>query len=150
MSAYYTNKEGKKELIWMGCYGIGLQRLMATIVEVYHDERGIVWPEAVSPYKAHLIEFKMQKSKGKMTKQNSKLSENKVYEELQEAGIDVLFDDREGVQAGQKFSDADLIGIPVRLVISQKSGDKIEWKERNKEKTELLSVEEVIGRLKTD
>ncbi len=100
-------KGGEKEVI-MGCYGLGLSRLMGTIVEVFHDEKGILWPEAVAPFKAHLI------SLGK----NSEAE--KIYADLQKKNIEVLFDDRD-VSAGEKFADADLIGIPYRVVVSEKS-----------------------------
>jgi prolyl-tRNA synthetase len=107
---------------------------MGVIVEKFHDEKGIIWPKSVAPFDVHLVELPGAK--------NAK----KVYEDLKEKGIDVLWDDRD-IQAGQKFGDADLIGIPVRLVISAKTGDKIEWKERTSEKSELISLEEVIKRL---
>jgi len=156
---YFTNKNGKKKLLWMGSYGIGIERSMACIVEAHHDKRGITWPKSVAPYQAHLIELKSQKSKvppakawhwraGKTTAQNLKLFGKQVYQELRKAGVEVLWDDREDVSAGVKFNDADLIGIPVRLVVSQKTKDKIEWKERDKKKTQLLTIEEVMKRLK--
>lgn len=138
--AYFTDKNGEKRPIVMGSYGIGVGRLMGTIVEVSHDERGIIWPTSVSPYAAHLITINNQQLK------IDKMAE-RVYEELEKAGVEVLYDDREDVSAGEKFADADLIGIPVRLVVSEKSGDKIEWKKRTEEKTELLSIEETIARL---
>ena len=132
MGACFIDKDGKKKIIWMGCYGIGLQRLMATVVEVHHDEKGIVWPELVAPFDCHLI--------------NLQGPGEKIYKQLKEAGVAVLWDDRE-VSAGQKFADADLIGIPVRLVVSKKTGDKIEWKERGEEKIELLTIEKIVERL---
>ncbi|MGB9706733.1 MAG: proline--tRNA ligase, partial [Microgenomates group bacterium] len=138
---YFTDKSGKQKLLWMGSYGIGIERTMACIVETHHDRRGIIWPKVVAPFAAHLIEIT-----NATNKQISKYA-NKVYEELLKAGIEVLFDDREDVSAGEKFADADLIGIPVRLVISEKTRDKIEWKERSKKKTELLKLEEVVKRL---
>lgn len=139
--AEFVDENGKKQPYYMGCYGIGLARTLATIVEMYHDEKGIVWPKVVAPYQAHLIGLGIQDSGFK-----NKVEE--IYEKLQAAGIEVLYDDREGVGAGEKFGDADLIGIPVRLVVSAKTVDKIEWKERNKKETELLTLEEVLRRLK--
>src|SRR3989344_4811055 len=108
----YKNKEGKEIPVIMGCYGIGISRLMGTIAEVHNDDRGIVWPESVAPYQAHLVGI-----------QNSKVKSlgNDVYEQLEKAGIEVLFDDREDASVGQKFADCDLIGIPVRLVVSEKT-----------------------------
>ena len=103
-------------------------------MEVSHDGKGIIWLPQVAPFDVHLIELPGAKG----TKE--------VYQKLQEAGIEVLWDDRK-VGAGEKFADADLIGIPVRLVVSKETGDKIEWKNRNSSKTELLSFDEVAKRL---
>src|SRR3989344_1642349 len=103
----YKDKNGKDKFVQMGCYGIGISRVMGAIVEVHHDERGIVWPDAVTPYDVHLIIL-----------ENAKKEADKIYKELEKAGIDVLYDDREESSAGEKFADADLIGIPVRLVAS--------------------------------
>ena len=135
MKAEFVDKNGVKKPIWMGCYGIGLGRLMATIVEVHHDEMGIIWPRSVAPYQIHLINLKTQ---------NSNLSGDEVYEKLVRAGVEVLYDDREEVSAGEKFADADLIGIPVRLVISEKTGDKVEYKERDQKESKLLTIEEIV------
>lgn len=142
---YFTDKSGKKKLLWMGAYGIGIERSAACIVEAHHDKKGIVWPKSVAPFQAHLILIcNAQSAIEKFA--------NKVYGELIKAGIEILFDDREDVSAGEKFADADLIGIPVRLVVSEKTlrrqgfagqaGDKIEWKERNKNQTKLSTLEE--------
>src|SRR5262249_26314610 len=132
--ATFTDAEGKKQPYYMGCYGIGIGRTLATIAEISHDDKGILWPKSVAPFAVHLISLKA----------NEKADE--VYKKLQEAGIEVLYDDRE-IGAGEKFADADLIGIPVRLVISAKTGDQIEWKERSKSETELFSVDTVIQQL---
>jgi prolyl-tRNA synthetase len=139
MNAFYTNSKGQKLPLWLASYGIGPTRVLGTLVEVFHDDKGIIWPKSVSPYGAHLIHI-----------ENSGIKENakKVYETLEKEGIEVLWDDRIDVSVGEKFADADLIGISVRLVISEKSAGKIEWKQRNSEKTELLNLEEVIKRLK--
>lgn len=136
----YKDKNGKEMPVIMGCYGIGLNRLVGTIVEASHDEKGIIWPQSVAPYQVHLIGIMNQELRIK-----EKIE--KVYKNLKESGIDVLFDDRETAAPGEKFKDADLIGLPVRLVVSGKTGDKIEWKKRTEEKTELISLEEVIRRI---
>ncbi len=136
----YKNKKGEDIPVIMGCYGIGISRLMGTIAEVHHDENGLIWPKSVSPFQAHLI---IINDKELVMKEEAE----EVYEKLEQAGIEVLYDDREGVSAGAKFADADLIGIPVRLVISEKTGNKIELKERNSAKSELLDLEEVIKRI---
>lgn len=136
MKVYYADKDGKRKPIHFGSYGIGCTRVMGTLVEVSHDDKGIVWFPQVAPFTVHLIEpHSVEASRGKL-----------VYEKLSAVGIDVLWDDR-NVSAGEKFADADLIGIPVRLVVSQRTGDKIEWKERSADKTELLTLDEVINRL---
>jgi len=125
----YTDGSGKKHPVIMGCYGIGPGRLMGTIVEVMHDSRGIIWPESVAPFKVHLVDLNK--------------SGEKLYETLLSAGIEVLWDDREA-SAGVKFADADLIGIPLRAVVSEKTGDKIELKKRNEEKIELVDIKELL------
>lgn len=133
----YTDEKGEKKDIIMGCYGIGPQRTMGTIVEAFHDNKGIIWPESVAPFKIHLISLE----------QNEKAEE--IYQELTENNIEVLFDDRD-ISAGEKFADCDLIGIPYRLVISAKSLEKggLELKKRDSEKPEIIKNKEVIKKLK--
>ncbi|OGK62496.1 proline--tRNA ligase [Candidatus Roizmanbacteria bacterium RIFOXYB2_FULL_38_10] len=136
----YTYKEqnGKEKPVYMGCYGIGSSRIMGVIVEKFHDEKGIVWPKSVAPFQVHLISIgkeEVEKKRG-----------DQLYKDLKEKGVDVLYDDRE-VSPGEKFADADLIGIPVRLVVSKKTGDKVEYKERAGKETQLLSLEEVMKRI---
>ncbi len=141
MGMCFTDKDGKKKPAWFGSYGIGPTRVMGTLVEVFHDKKGIIWPKIVAPYQVHLIQIS-----------NDQFSIFKkaaeIYNQLIKAGVEVLWDDREDVSAGVKFSDADLIGIPVRLVVSEKTGDKIEYKERDKDKVELLSLDELLCRVK--
>jgi len=136
----YKDKSGKDKFVQMGCYGIGISRLMGAIVEVYNDDKGIIWPKSVAPFQAYLI-----------TIDNSQLTINdgkEVYEKLRKAGVKVLWDDREEVSAGEKFADCDLIGIPVRLVVSKKVGKgKVEFKARDKERIESLTLPQVIQRL---
>lgn len=130
----YKDEKGKENLVWIGCYGIGISRLMGTIVEVSHDEQGIIWPDGVAPFSAHLIELGDGKAK-------------KLYEDLQKAGIDVLYDDR-NLSAGEKLTETDIIGIPVRLVVSEKTGDKVEIKRRDAKEVELLTPSQVVSLLK--
>jgi len=127
------DKDGEDRMLLTGCYGIGLQRLVGTIVEVNHDKKGIIWPESVAPFNVHILSLK----------QNAKAEE--IYEEIKKSDIEVLYDDRE-VGIGEKFADADLIGIPYRVVVSEKSlaAGGIEVKKRNKEKSEIVSVKELI------
>lgn len=158
--ATFTGSQGGEKPYYMGCYGIGLARTLATIVETHHDERGIIWPELVAPYRAHLIGI-MNPARGE-AEHESRIKEKaeEVYKKLQEAGVEVLYDDRD-VGAGEKFADADLIGIPTRLVVSAKTllrpdeigttegraGDKIEVKERKSGEIELLSLQGVLEKL---
>ena len=108
----YTDKEGKQQPIIMGCYGIGTSRLMGAIVEVLHDDKGIIWPKEIAPYHLHLIALGKEEA--------DKEKAEKLYRDLQHNNISVLFDDRPDVQAGTKFADADLLGMPIRVVISAK------------------------------
>lgn len=133
----YTDEKGKKNHPIMGCYGWGITRTMGVVVEKEHDEKGIVWPKEISPFDVHLIDL------------NQKGKTQRIYQELTKQRIDVFWDDRE-TTAGQKFSDADLIGIPVRLVISDNTKDKIEWKERLSQTTKLMTIKEVIDKLKQE
>lgn len=133
----FVDKNGKENFVLMGCYGIGTTRLLGAIVEVYHDKKGIIWPETVAPYQVHLVGLDL---KDKNTKDNC----YQIYHQLLKQSIEVLFDDREEVSAGEKFADADLIGIPVRLVVSKRTGQKIEYKRRNETKTKLLSFEYLL------
>ncbi len=132
----FTDKNGEEKPIYMGCYGIGSSRIMGLIVEMFNDEKGIIWPEQIAPFKVHLIDIKSSENRAE-----------EIYKQISDAGVEVLFDDRD-VSAGEKFADADLIGNPIRLVISDRNQGKIEWKNRNEDKTELLEISEVMNRLK--
>jgi len=136
----YRDENGNEKDVIMGCYGIGLNRLIGTIVEIYHDKDGIIWPEALAPFKAHLINLSKSAKIKKFADQ--------IYKDLQQAGVEVLYDDRNEATPGEKFADADLIGIPFRLVISEKTGDKIEVKKRGGETTAFLSKKELLTKLK--
>jgi len=140
MKAEYLDERGQKQLVWMGCYGIGLGRLLAAIVEAHHDQKGIIWPASVAPFQVHLIAIYNSQSAIK------KFAE-KIYQKLLQAGIEVLYDDRQNVSAGEKFANADLIGIPIRLVISPKTKNKIEWKARNSRKALILPLAKILQRL---
>ena len=137
----FVKENGAKDFVVMGSYGIGLSRLMGTIVEIFHDEKGIIWPEAVAPFKAHLIEVQSSKSK-------IKSFADKIYNSLQKSGIEVLYDDRADKSVGEKFAEADLIGIPYRLVISEKTGKKIEIKKRDSEEIKLVAEKELVKIMK--
>ena len=139
--ATYMDAEGKPQKIWMGCYGIGPSRVMGTIAEVLSDDKGLIWPEAVAPFRVHLVAL------GREAADYEKA--DALYKQLTAAGIAVLFDDRQGVQAGEKFADADLIGLPHRVLISPKTSaqNSVEYKPRTAEKADLLSVESMLAKL---
>ena len=129
----YLTAEGTPAPVIMGCYGIGPSRVMGAIVEVHHDDRGIIWPTTVAPYRAHLL------SLGSDSAVQARAEE--WYHELEKMGVAVLWDDRE-LSAGEKFADADLIGIPYRLVISKKTGEGAEIKERSSSETRIITMQE--------
>jgi len=139
-----TDEKGENKEVLMGCYGIGLSRAMGTIVEIHHDEKGMIWPESVAPFKVHLILVKGQKSESQKFEDEAE----KIYNELIEKNIEVLFDDRD-VRAGEKFADSDLIGIPYRVVISEKSlqAGGVEVKKRSEEKSEIIEIENLVSYL---
>src|SRR3989339_121000 len=132
----YADEDGNVKPVIMGAYGIGPGRVLGTIVEVYHDEKGIIWPESVAPFHVHLISL----CKGEEMKKADEL-----YDMLVKKGVDVLYDDRAGVNAGSKFADSDFIGIPKRIIVSQKTLEKnsVEIKHRNEEKSELIGIDQL-------
>ena len=138
---FFIDEQGERKPYYMGCYGIGIGRTMATIVEVHHDQRGIIWPEIIAPYQVHLIGINL---KDQQVKQQAEA----VYHQLEKAGIEVLYDDRPEVSAGEKFADADLIGVPYRLVVSAKTKQQVEFKPRQASEAELLELDLVIQRLR--
>ncbi len=131
----YTDKNNKSKPVVMGSYGIGLERLLASVIEASHDENGIIWPTSIAPYQVYLISIGEDKET------------EKIYAELIKAKIEVFYDDRD-VSPGEKFADADLLGIPYRLTVSDKTKNKIELKSRNSKKTELIDIATLIKRLK--
>ncbi len=130
----YKNQSDDIGDIIMGCYGMGPSRILGTIVEVYHDDKGIIWPDNIAPFSIHLISLK----------QNEEAE--KIYQKLISAGFDVLYDDRDEISAGEKFADADLIGCPVRLVLSSKTltDNKIEFKARKNNNLELINIDDLL------
>lgn len=139
--ANFIDEDGKEKPYYMGCYGIGIGRTLAAIVEKYHDGKGIIWPEAVAPYDVHVVEV------GSKEYAVRKKAEE-VCGKLEEAGIEVLWDDRENVSPGVKFADADLLGIPWRVVVSERLGEKIELKSRSLDQAEILTLDQLISKFK--
>ena len=129
----YKDQQGERKDVLMGCYGIGISRVMGTVVEVLSDEKGIVWPEAIAPFQIHLLSLG----------QDEKTKE--IYEKLIADGKEVLYDDRD-VKAGKKFADADLIGLPWRVVVSERSLKEggVELKGRTESESKIVKVEELF------
>lgn len=140
----YTNKEGTLKTPIMGCYGIGITRLMGAVVECLSDEKGMIWPEEISPFKVHLVNLNRDEEG------ISKCEE--IYEILQKNNIDVLYDDRQNVGAGEKLGDADLFGITHRLVVSPKTlkENKIAYKKRIDSEEVIMNLEEILKILKKE
>lgn len=139
MGAIYKDENQKDQLIVMGCYGIGVTRTLAAIVEQHHDENGIIWPVSVAPYHAIITVMKPEDEVQAQTAE-------RIYKELMDAGVEVLLDDRKE-RPGVKFKDADLLGIPVRLTVGRGAPEgKIEYKLRRDAEKEELSVDEGIAR----
>ena len=133
----YSDEEGKKKPVIMGSYGIGPGRVMGTVAEVLSDDKGLVWPEAIAPFAVHLIA--LSDSKG-----NVKEKADALYERLTKKGVEVLYDDRDA-RAGEKFADSDLIGIPKRIVISEKTleSESVEVKDRRTGTVEIIKHERI-------
>ncbi|MDH5442136.1 MAG: His/Gly/Thr/Pro-type tRNA ligase C-terminal domain-containing protein [Candidatus Nomurabacteria bacterium] len=135
----YTDEKGEEHPVYMGSYGIGVPRLMGAIVEIFADSNGIVWPESVSPFAVHLVQV------GDSDTVNAEAE--KIYTELVENNIEVLWDDRDS-RPGQKFADSDLIGIPHRIVVSEKTieAEKLEYKKRTDQNGDasMMSLEEIV------
>lgn len=139
MGAIYKDENQKDQLIVMGCYGIGVTRTLAAVVEQHHDENGIIWPVSVAPYHAIITVMKPEDEVQAQTAE-------RIYKELMDAGVEVLLDDRKE-RPGVKFKDADLLGIPVRLTVGRGAPEgKIEYKLRRDAEKEELSVDEGIAR----
>lgn len=137
----YADKNGQFQYCYMGCYGIGTTRLLGTIVEINHDNNGIIWPNEVTPFKIYLVGLDLKN-------ESIKKRADDLYHSLKKENIAVLYDDRTGVSAGEKLNNADLLGFPFRLVISKKTGKMIELKERKNNKTSCYHLGQLINRLK--
>jgi prolyl-tRNA synthetase len=137
MHIFYTDQEGNQQPVYLASYGIGITRVMGVIVEKLSDERGLVWPENIAPAKIYLISI--GEGEQVIAKADS------IYDELNKLGVEVLYDDR-AVRPGEKFADADLLGIPYRVVISEKTiaQQSVEWKSRTSDETEFISEKELF------
>lgn len=139
-NATFVNADGKNDFYYMGCYGIGIGRTLATIVEKFQDDRGIVWPEIIAPYKIHLVTLGSDDSIKKYA--------DELYDLLLSKNIEVLYDDR-SLSAGEKLADSDLIGIPYRVVVSKRTmaDNGVEFKKRSEDTAEIISIEALIQRI---
>lgn len=142
MGMTYLDKDGKEQTPIMGCYGIGVGRLAASVCESSHDDFGPIWPMAIAPWQVHLCAVRPDDER-------VKAAADKLYEDLQNAGVEVIYDDR-NVRAGVMFSDADLLGVPLRVVVSPRNLDEgvFELSSRDKTLSEKLNPENAIARLK--
>ena len=140
MNFSFTDEAGNEQLVYLGSYGIGITRVMGVIVEKFADERGIVWPSNIAPYKVYLARLGES--------ENVIDAADKLYEDLEKAGVGVLYDDRD-VRAGEKFGDADLLGIPLRVVVSEKTLGKnsFESKKRTEKEPQFLDIDGIIESL---
>ena len=133
----YTDKDGIKKPVIMSSYGIGISRLMGVLVEKFHDDKGIIWPKNVAPFLVNLIDIQQPEEA------------KKIYERLQKEGVECLWDDRD-MNPGGKFADAELIGCPIRVLVSQRSLDSggVELKLRNETESKVVSIEKMIEYVK--
>lgn len=137
----FTDSDGQQKAVLMGCYGIGPSRVMGTIAECLSDDKGLVWPDEVAPFKIHLVSLAKN--------DDEKAACDKIYGDLKTAGYSVLYDDRPDARAGEKLADADLLGMPHRILVSAKTlaEGKVEYKARRAETAQLMSLAEVMKQL---
>jgi prolyl-tRNA synthetase len=141
-NANFVDEKGEPHPIIMGCYGMGLSRIMAAAIEQSHDDKGIIWPVGIAPYQVYLCP---------LYREGTKVAEvaEKLYADLTAAGVEVLYDDREAAP-GVKFNDADLIGIPYRITVSPRTLEKdaVEFKKRTDKAAEIIPVAEILAKVK--
>jgi len=142
LSLKYQTENGESKSVFMGSYGIGPGRLMGTVVEVLSDDKGIIWPESIAPFKVHLLVLGED--------ENVYKEADTLYADLNNKGVEVLFDDRHNINAGEKFADADLIGIPYRIVVSKRSlsDGGYELKKRSEDNGKIVDREKLFNELK--
>ncbi len=139
----FSDKEGNKQYPSMGCYGIGVSRVMGVIVEKFNDDRGIIWPKSVAPFMVNLVGLDLDDV---VVQERAE----EIYNTLSRNGIEILYDDRRDVSAGAKFADSDLIGIPYRLIVSKKTGVNIEVKMRGEKESKLMDFAEMAKLIAPD
>jgi prolyl-tRNA synthetase len=135
----FTNEAGEKQFVHLGSYGIGITRVMGVVVEKFADDKGIVWPKSIAPFVIHLLVLG--------TDTATHLAAEDLYQQMCDKNIEVLFDDRQGVAPGEKFADADLLGMPLRVVVSDRSlsNGGVEIKERTSADSRVITVQELFA-----
>jgi len=148
MGCHFRDQDGISKPVIMGSYGIGTGRLLACIAEEHHDEYGLIWPVSVAPYTVHLV---VLKGKGAEGAEDSEASAERLYTDLQAAGIEVLYDDRDE-SPGVKFNDADLIGLPIRLTVSIRAMRQggVEYKRRDQKEKRIIASTEIITAIQAE
>jgi prolyl-tRNA synthetase len=138
----FVDKDGEEQPVIMGAYGIGPGRLIGTVAEIMNDDKGLMWPAEIAPYKVHLLLLQSQDG-------DIKESADNLYKALQKENVDVLYDDRKDKSPGEKLADCDLMGMPSRIVVSRKSIDQggFEYKNRSEKESVVLSSEKIIKKL---
>ena len=142
----YTDEKGERKIPVMGCYGIGTTRLVGAIVEASNDERGIIWPKEVAPYQIHLISLQ---SKDQAIQERVMDMASSLYDDLTKQGYEIIWDDRTDSSVGEKLADADLLGMPIRILVSAKTieQDGVEFKLRNNASMRIIRLEDVVEEL---
>ncbi len=141
MGASFEAEDQKSRPMWMGCYGIGVSRVAASAIEQNHDENGMIWPVPIAPYTVHIVQMAVGDEVQDGLAQ-------KLHDELEGRGIDVLWDDRKKVRPGAKFKDADLVGIPLRVVVGRDAADgKVEWSTRASAERSVITYDEVVAEI---
>jgi prolyl-tRNA synthetase len=145
MGCTFLDKDGLEKPVIMGSYGIGSGRSLACVAEAHHDELGLIWPISVAPYHVHLV------SLGGKEGSEVRLAADQLYADLGAAGVEVLYDDRDE-SPGVKFNDADLIGLPIRLTVSERAlkQDGVEFKRRDSREKALIPQPQVLAKVKDE
>ncbi|MDP7061944.1 MAG: proline--tRNA ligase [Planctomycetota bacterium] len=143
MQATFSDENQKMQVMWMGCYGIGVSRVAASAIEQNHDDSGMIWPLPIAPYAVHLVQMKSGK-------EDQDALAQEIHDTLEAAGVDVLWDERKKVNPGAKFKDADLVGIPIRIVVGRDAAErKVEWSLRSDiGNKEAIGADEAMARAK--
>ena len=144
LNATFVDEEGDRHPMVMGCYGIGVGRLLAAIIEENHDDRGIIFPASIAPYQVHVVGLNL-------SSEDVATTANEIYKQLWSEGVETLFDDRPDAAAGVKLNDADLLGLPIRVVVSPRNikNKMVEIKSRQETEPHLIPITSLISHIKT-